>query len=486
MRKLQRIGISQGLRSSLVALIGFAVVSSCNVTLQATTINYWTSSGNFEYDDDVLSSIDIRTNATPGDYGFNLGWSGQCGSQLSGTYTIHVNSDHSYSITGSHSTGHINAGQIRGVTLTYNLCGIGAPTAGSGQSSFIGLVGSVQITGVDVTSGSGTCCPLITHNFAVQIGDASACSTGTTVRVTYSGPIRADGDVRGVVNIGNSWYGSYYVAGAASQTENLTISSTLGAVLEGGAISTSGFPTGGYDKKNKHFNITQTGPAATFHCGTQVTVALVGAYDDAPTTPTPSATVGGTPAPTATPTPPYPTASPIPTVSPGATPAPNATGTTVTNGTQGSNTGNGLTNQDVYNDVKQALVDAGNGGTQPGTSASGTNGGLQTGGQPDGEGGDQADNLTTAGNNLSTNAASLRSNITTKMGQLHPIDLPTTVGETKTFTVTLPGPFSAHGSFSIDLTPYDTLVSVFRALTLMAVLIGGWFCGVQIIRSGIG
>lgn len=79
-----------------------------------------------------------------------------------------------------------------------------------------------------------------------------------------------------------------------------------------------------------------------------------------PVTPTPTPYTTPTPAPTTTP---GPNSSPVPT------PAPNGAGTTVTNNgvTTTGTPGVGITNQDFYNDVKQAVTDAGSGMTpQPG------------------------------------------------------------------------------------------------------------------------
>jgi hypothetical protein len=69
----------------------------------------------------------------------------------------------------------------------------------------------------------------------------------------------------------------------------------------------------------------------------------------------------------------------------------------------------------------------------------------------------------------------------TKLESIQPLNLPTSLGTKTSFAMTLP----KLGAITIDLSPYQSTISIMRSLLLMVMLIGAWFASVRIIRSGI-
>jgi hypothetical protein len=68
-----------------------------------------------------------------------------------------------------------------------------------------------------------------------------------------------------------------------------------------------------------------------------------------------------------------------------------------------------------------------------------------------------------------------------KLESIQPLNLPTSLGTKTSFSMTLP----KLGAITIDLAPYQSTISLTRALLLMVMLIGAWFSSISIIRSGI-
>lgn len=198
-----------------------------------------------------------------------------------------------------------------------------------------------------------------------------------------------------------------------------------------------------------------------------------------------SATIGGLdnivcgePTPTPTPDPsPNPTASPLPSATPAPTPPQSGTPPQDPGGTPppDSNGGPATTKYpDVYSDVRQALNDSGN---QDSPMPNVTND-FDYGNEPNYKDGTDLENSV---NNTIAIHENVSDSAIGKIASAQAMSLPTGLGDKATWDVTLP----VLGSFTVDVTPYDSIISLFRALCLMMLLISTWFVTIRIIRSGI-
>lgn len=225
-----------------------------------------------------------------------------------------------------------------------------------------------------------------------------------------------------------------------------------------------------------------TGSSVTASCGSTVTFFLDSHCATA--TPTP------TPAPTSTPSPtPTPTVIPTPTPAVVPTPVPNAAGTSVTNGTATTTgtPGVGISNQDMYNDVKQALVDAGNAGTPP-NPLSGL-GGPGGGGIYDTTGGAGTDSNPFGGidSDVQNGIQGVQSSAQDTMGNIADAstvimpDLPVGCWE---YICLLPMPGGPH-TVDIDLSGYSGPIGAFRNLCSFVVSMI-LFMGLMVVfRQGV-
>jgi hypothetical protein len=188
-------------------------------------------------------------------------------------------------------------------------------------------------------------------------------------------------------------------------------------------------------------------------------------------TPSPSPSASIAPSPSATPvlTPP-PEPSPITYE----TPPPNGSDTTVTHG---GTTGAGISNQDIYNDVKQALNDA---GTVDSDFIS-PNGGFAYGNNPDGEGSGAGNGLQSAVNRFTDDLSGSSDGLMGYVDNIDSLNLPTSIGDKGSWDLTLP----VLGELTVDTSAFDTPVAAFRALCLAVLIVGAWFAMIRIIRSGV-
>jgi hypothetical protein len=266
-----------------------------------------------------------------------------------------------------------------------------------------------------------------------------------------------------------------------------SIPASLGTVLEGGAISTQ-VVQGSYVIDSTGHEHTISGLTVSgvtgnaFHCGDNVVITATVAPGPTPT-PRPS------PSPTATPElPPNPTpgpsaSSPVPEPS---IPTPNQPVSTVTNPTTTvTGGGSGVTNQDIYNDVKQALLDA---GYQSGPEAKQDEGivggtGLNLGDQPDGVGNlDDVHGIKDDVRNSIDASKTTRSAVQGKVDQIKNLELPTVGYAPLSWTIPKIGPLP---SWTLDLTPWAAWIGQFRDLCLFALYFGFWWLAVATLRKGI-
>ena len=200
-------------------------------------------------------------------------------------------------------------------------------------------------------------------------------------------------------------------------------------------------------------------------CGDSIDIALDSGIGLSSPTPTPSPSATVNPSPTVTPEP-----SPI-TYEP---PPSNNPGTTVTNG---GVTGSGISNQDIYNDVKQALDDA---GTRDSNFLT-PDGGFAYGSGPPGEGNSAGNGLQSAVDRFTGDLGGSNQGLMEKVDAIDSLDLPTTIGDKSSWAFTLP----VLGEITIDLSTFDTPVWAFRSLCLAILVVGAWFAIVKIVRSGV-
>jgi hypothetical protein len=201
---------------------------------------------------------------------------------------------------------------------------------------------------------------------------------------------------------------------------------------------------------------------------------------DCPTpTPTPTPTPPPTPTPTPTPTPEpsAPTSTP-----PGSTPYPSAPpptggGPYVGGGSGGSGQGVVVVNpQDIYKPITDKLDEK-----LKDNHTKTPDGTADLGGQPDeianDPKGDTKSKLA-AGNSALVNT---KTGAVGKIAGIQTVAPPTVTGNKTSWAVTLP----KLGSFTVDISPYMTTITIMRSLLLMMMLIAAWFASIKIIRSSI-
>ena len=137
----------------------------------------------------------------------------------------------------------------------------------------------------------------------------------------------------------------------------------------------------------------------------------------------------------------------------------------------------GITNQDIYNDVKQALDDAGNRDTEYIVP----NGGFGFGSDPGGENGSAGNGLQSAVNRFTNDLSGSGDGLMQKVDAIDSLTLPTSIGDKSSWAVTLP----VLGNLTIDLSTFDGPVWAFRSLCLAILVVGAWFAMIKIIRSGV-
>jgi hypothetical protein len=108
------------------------------------------------------------------------------------------------------------------------------------------------------------------------------------------------------------------------------------------------------------------------------------------------------------------------------------------------------------------------------------NGGFGYGNDPGGENGDAGNHLKDAVDRFTRDVGE-GGPMMSVVDSIDSLELPTGIGEKKTWDVSLP----MLGDLTINTTPYDGPVGVFRALCLAILIVGAWFGMVKIIRKGI-
>jgi hypothetical protein len=205
------------------------------------------------------------------------------------------------------------------------------------------------------------------------------------------------------------------------------------------------------------------------------------------------------PLPTTSPTPmvtvtPYsePSATPFPT--PVTTPFPTATPPTITaspaevmrndNGTASGQVH--LTNaKDIYGPIVDAIKRIDGGGGVPGQNpgdGSGVTGEMDLGTNPVTQSADNSKHK--LGDNLIKGQVAYDNTISsgkTKLASIQPLTVPVVSGSKTSWAITLP----KLGAFTVDISPYQTVITIMRSLLLMMLIMGTWFSTVKIIRSGI-
>jgi hypothetical protein len=180
------------------------------------------------------------------------------------------------------------------------------------------------------------------------------------------------------------------------------------------------------------------------------------------------------------------------TTAPQTAPAqPAAPVTAVNNGntTIGGGT-SGATNQDIYNDVLQALKDAGNASTVATTSSFSP--GLVVGSQPSGVGGGQGTQLQTDATSAISQWQTANSSGQSLISSFGPggartLQLPSASGLGTSYTYQLSTMHigSQALNLTLDLTRYQSIISGFRLCGAFFLGVTGFFAGIKIIRSGV-
>lgn len=180
------------------------------------------------------------------------------------------------------------------------------------------------------------------------------------------------------------------------------------------------------------------------------------------------------------------TPPPPPNTSNPPTPAPPGSTTTTTNSTVNNGGSTTTTNQDMYNNMRQALMDAGNTGTTP-NSATWAAYSPPT----DGFGEDEAEktmqDVRNSVNALRGKVDNINGTVSTLMGQATGLmpnlgSVPSPVG---TWQFPVPSPVFGVSSFTVNLTPYDDVISMFRACCQMMIAILFYFGVVRYLRSSL-
>lgn len=388
---------------------------------------------------------------------------------------------------------HVTAGVVTSPGTFYeataplsNTCG-GTPTT-SVQIRCTAHTGTV----VTYTATNGGCVTgtavVQTANQTLRLDGSASCgsTTATNVSLTNSTGFNTATNVHVNVFVGasGSGYNMNFFFNGTTTSQSLTIPAAVGDVLDGGPVSVSIVEGSyAYDSHDAPITFTVSTPS-TFHCGTALTVALIGSTTSGTPTPSPSvvpspsASASATPRPTASPViTPGPFGSPTPAGAP--TPPPNVS---VSNG--GPKTDTIIDNpNDFYGPVLKALEDAGRGNGAPndgngGGGAFGSGNGTHDTGNYDERGHlddlqDKADegvtsktgvvsDITGRLNALTTKAISLGGqtfgNVTSITMNFNSIGTAATVGH-----VTLPT--------TIDLVPWSTMITTLRVVLLWLIRI---------------
>jgi hypothetical protein len=344
----------------------------------------------------------------------------------------------------------------------------GSTGSGSGTVTWTGGTVTRQDQG---TGGGGT----VGGNVHIEVGP-STCTSPVHVTGHWAG-----GAPHGAGVVANIIVGGYLV-----QVQCDANGCNSGDVPAHALMLTGGFPTnveGGLmpgswaicGVEGSRYLTTPTMDAlpSTVACGGTVDAAIHSNCSSPTPTPDPSPSASVAPSPSTTPviTPP-PTPSSTPLQYP--TPPPNNPGTGVTNG---GTTGSGISNQDIYNDVKQALDDAGTRDSHFGVP----NGGFGFGNDPSGENGTAGNGLQSAVDRFTGDLHGGSDSLMGYVDSIDSLDLPTGIGDKKTWNVSLP----VLGDITVDTTPYDTPVGILRALCLAILIVCAWFAMIRIIRSGV-
>jgi|GEM_PF-5900243 len=125
----------------------------------------------------------------------------------------------------------------------------------------------------------------------------------------------------------------------------------------------------------------------------------------------------------------------------------------------------------MYNDVLQAMKDAGKSG-----SFSYATNNFNAGAQPDGVGSDQIGELRQKGEEMRNAAGAIREGALAKLQNTKPI-FPTSLSKVWSYNVTLP----IMGATVIDFTPYQSHINGLRLLMLAVILVMGWMAGTRIV-----
>jgi hypothetical protein len=362
-------------------------------------------------------------------------------------------------------------------TTPYTSIYVTNPTGPAGYTSGMSAGSRPTVGGSTVCDGVSPTFKGYTYWDFYCLGAAPGCNSDVTVTAHWAG-----GAPHAAGVVVNAVVGGYLVQlqcdanGCNSGTVpsaklNLTGTSpwSVDAGLESGSWTICGVSGSRYQTTP-----SITSAPSTVACGGTVDIALASGCATTPTpSPSPSATVA--PSPSVTPSP---SVSPVP--SPSATPLqfptppPNNGGTTVTNG---GTTMSGITNQDIYNDVKQALDDAGTRDSEFAVA----DGGFGFGSDPGGENGSAGSSLQSAVDRFTNDLSGSGDGLMEKVDAIDSLSLPTSIGDKSSWAVSLP----VLGDLTIDLSTFDGPVWAFRSLCLGVLVVGAWFAIVKIVRSGV-
>jgi hypothetical protein len=306
------------------------------------------------------------------------------------------------------------------------------------------------------------------------LGATPACEEGVTVTAHWDGGAPEAASVVANIVVGGflaqvQCDGSGCNSGTIPAAMlNLTGSSPWS--VEGGVDNRSWAICGVAGQRYRTTPTITAGPSSVA-CGGSVNLSISSGCASSTPTPSPSPSASVAPSPSTTP---VITPSPAPTPVVYGTPPSNNPGTTVTNG---GTTGSGISNQDIYNDVKQALDDAGN----RDTTLNAADGTFGFGSDPGGENGSGGNGLQSAVDRFTNDMTGSSDGLMEKVDSIDSLNLPGSIGDKSSWSATLP----VLGDVTINLSGFDTPVSVFRSLCLAVLVVGAWFGMIRIIRSGI-
>lgn len=452
-RRVWTVRVVRVLLGTLMAARAEAMTSQGYIHWHDGCGNWTTDQWNFR----VVATV--SGDAVPGDYFVHCPWGGDV--------DVRVYSDHSFAYVGGNNNpgGYWQASQ-NSSTRTFTV------TQPSGGNATLPDA-TVSLVRVDSACGDNSAGHVITLSIPIQIG-SSECKEAVTVTAHWQGgaPHAASVVVNAVVG--------GYLAQIQCEADGCNSGTIPAAMLNltgsspwsvDAGVDTRSWAICGVEGSRYQTKVTIASGPSTVACGGTVDIGISANCVQPTPTPSPSASIAPSPSTTPVITP-APTPSATPLQYP--TPPPNNPGPTVTNG---GTTGSGISNQDIYNDVKQALDDAGTRDSHFGAP----NGSFGFGTGPGGENGTAGNDLQSAVDRFTNDLSGAHDGLMGYVDSIDSLDLPTGIGEKKTWNATLP----VLGDIVIDATPYDGPVWAFRSLCLAILIVCAWFAMIRIIRSGV-